>query len=90
MTDDDADSGYPPLAGHSLSWTNDKNPYIGPHSTLTAKVWVPEDPRLTSQQIISASVQDHSSSSSSHSIDSRHSLELNTGSYSDVRHFSTN
>ncbi|XP_070566590.1 pancreas transcription factor 1 subunit alpha-like [Ptychodera flava] len=40
--------GLPPLAGHSLSWTDDKqrkNKSSGPNNTMTAKVWTPEDPR---------------------------------------------
>jgi len=50
MSSDDCDT-YTPLTGHSLSWTNEKRrPYhqpsdtAGPH-TMTAKIWVPEDPR---------------------------------------------
>ena len=36
---------YPPLYGHSLSWVNDRQPQIGPDNKLSAKIWVPEDPR---------------------------------------------
>ena len=37
--------GLPPLAGHSLSWTDEKKQVLGPNNTLTAKIWTPEDPR---------------------------------------------
>ena len=37
--------GLPPLAGHSLSWSDDKKQAYGPNHTLTAKIWTPEDPR---------------------------------------------
>ncbi|XP_064647713.1 pancreas transcription factor 1 subunit alpha-like [Lineus longissimus] len=37
--------GLPPLAGHSLSWTDDKKSTLGPNNTMTAKIWTPEDPR---------------------------------------------
>ncbi|KAK6165688.1 hypothetical protein SNE40_022569 [Patella caerulea] len=37
--------GLPPLAGHSLSWTDAKKPAYGPNKTLSAKIWIPEDPR---------------------------------------------
>ncbi|GAB6032973.1 hypothetical protein CHUAL_012166 [Chamberlinius hualienensis] len=36
-------NGYAPLAGHSLSWTNEKKPKHG--NTMIAKLWTPEDPR---------------------------------------------
>ena len=36
--------GLPPLAGHSLSWTDEKKPKLGPNNTLVAKLWYPEDP----------------------------------------------
>lgn len=38
--------GYPPLAGHSLSWTDEKKASLGPNNTMTAKIWTPEDPRM--------------------------------------------
>ena len=37
--------GLPPLAGHSLSWTDEKKPTLGPNNTMSAKIWTPEDPR---------------------------------------------
>lgn len=37
--------GYPPLAGHSLSWTDEKRRGPGPNNTMVAKIWTPEDPR---------------------------------------------
>ena len=40
-----ADGLYPAVCGHSLSWTDDKTTQLGPNNTLTAKIWVPEDPR---------------------------------------------
>jgi len=43
--DRDGHYGYPPLAGHSLSWADDKKRYLGPKNTMTAKIWIPEDPR---------------------------------------------
>ncbi|XP_019363504.1 PREDICTED: pancreas transcription factor 1 subunit alpha [Gavialis gangeticus] len=40
----DPDYGLPPLAGHSLSWTDEKQ--LKEQNTVrTAKVWTPEDPR---------------------------------------------
>ncbi|XP_061180403.1 pancreas transcription factor 1 subunit alpha-like [Saccostrea echinata] len=41
---DDIARGWQPLAGHSLSWKDEKNPGLGPNRTLFAKTWVPEDP----------------------------------------------
>ncbi|XP_013391376.1 pancreas transcription factor 1 subunit alpha [Lingula anatina] len=42
-------NGLPPLAGHSLSWCDDKKtPCVtqqGPKRTMIAKIWMPEDPR---------------------------------------------
>ncbi|XP_066302461.1 pancreas transcription factor 1 subunit alpha-like [Branchiostoma lanceolatum] len=43
-TPGDLEYGLPPLAGHSLSWTDEKKP-ASSGSTLYAKVWTPEDPR---------------------------------------------
>ncbi|XP_033103207.1 pancreas transcription factor 1 subunit alpha-like [Anneissia japonica] len=38
--------GMPPLAGHSLSWCNEKKVFsCKSNNTMTAKVWTPEDPR---------------------------------------------
>ena len=37
--------GVPPLAGHSLSWTDEKTPKVGPNQKMFAKIWTPEDPR---------------------------------------------
>ncbi|KAK2142878.1 hypothetical protein LSH36_901g00009 [Paralvinella palmiformis] len=45
MLDEDDPYGIPPLTGHSLSWTDEKKPQLGPNSTMTAKIWTPEDPR---------------------------------------------
>ena len=45
LADDVEPYGLPPLAGHSLSWTDEKRPPMGPNNTLTAKIWTPEDPR---------------------------------------------
>ncbi|XP_004859974.1 pancreas transcription factor 1 subunit alpha [Heterocephalus glaber] len=40
----DPDYGLPPLAGHSLSWTDEKQ--LKEQNVIrTAKVWTPEDPR---------------------------------------------
>ncbi|XP_017289835.1 pancreas transcription factor 1 subunit alpha [Kryptolebias marmoratus] len=40
----DPDYGLPPLAGHSLSWSDEKQ--LREHNIIrTAKVWTPEDPR---------------------------------------------
>ncbi|XP_040306880.1 pancreas transcription factor 1 subunit alpha [Herpailurus yagouaroundi] len=45
----DPDYGLPPLAGHSLSWTDEKQ-LKEQNIIRTAKVWTPEDPRkLTSK-----------------------------------------
>ncbi|XP_007887919.1 pancreas transcription factor 1 subunit alpha [Callorhinchus milii] len=42
----DPDYGLPPLAGHSLSWTDEKQ--LKEQNVIrTAKVWTPEDPRKT-------------------------------------------
>ncbi|XP_077978004.1 pancreas transcription factor 1 subunit alpha-like [Glandiceps talaboti] len=46
----DMEYGLPPLAGHSLSWTDDKHKSNGPNNTMTAKVWTPEDPRKSKLQ----------------------------------------
>ncbi|XP_072269568.1 pancreas transcription factor 1 subunit alpha [Pyxicephalus adspersus] len=40
----DPDYGLPPLAGHSLSWTDEKQ-LRDQNIVRTAKVWTPEDPR---------------------------------------------
>ncbi|MEE6466898.1 hypothetical protein FKM82_007084 [Ascaphus truei] len=40
----DPDYGLPPLAGHSLSWTDEKQ-LKEQNFVRTAKVWTPEDPR---------------------------------------------
>ncbi|XP_004466436.2 pancreas transcription factor 1 subunit alpha [Dasypus novemcinctus] len=40
----DPDYGLPPLAGHSLSWTDEKQ-LKEQNIIRTAKVWTPEDPR---------------------------------------------
>ena len=37
--------GLVPLAGHSLSWKNEKDNTIGPNNKLVAKIWTPSDPR---------------------------------------------
>ncbi|XP_062066811.1 pancreas transcription factor 1 subunit alpha [Lepus europaeus] len=43
----DPDYGLPPLAGHSLSWTDEKQ--LSEQNIIrTAKVWTPEDPRKLS------------------------------------------
>ncbi|KFO35096.1 Pancreas transcription factor 1 subunit alpha [Fukomys damarensis] len=40
----DPDYGLPPLAGHSLSWTDEKQ--LKERNVIrTARVWTPEDPR---------------------------------------------
>ncbi|XP_075409308.1 pancreas transcription factor 1 subunit alpha [Tenrec ecaudatus] len=43
----DPDYGLPPLAGHSLSWTDEKQ-LKEQNIIRTAKVWTPEDPRKLS------------------------------------------
>ncbi|XP_077160108.1 pancreas transcription factor 1 subunit alpha [Paroedura picta] len=45
----DPDYGLPPLAGHSLSWTDEKQ-LKEQNIIRTAKVWTPEDPRKLSKQ----------------------------------------
>ncbi len=45
LPDDGEQYGFPPLAGHSLSWTDEKKVTLGPNNTMTAKIWTPEDPR---------------------------------------------
>lgn len=40
----DPDYGLPPLAGHSLSWCDEKQ-LREQNLIRTAKVWTPEDPR---------------------------------------------
>lgn len=44
MRADDIARGWLPLAGHSLSWRDEKNPSLGPNRTMFAKTWIPEDP----------------------------------------------
>ncbi|KAJ1100299.1 hypothetical protein NDU88_005385 [Pleurodeles waltl] len=45
----DPDYGLPPLAGHSLSWTDEKQ-LKEQNIIRTAKVWTPEDPRKISSK----------------------------------------
>ncbi|KAH0627516.1 hypothetical protein JD844_003305 [Phrynosoma platyrhinos] len=45
----DPDYGLPPLAGHSLSWTDEKQ-LKEQNIIRTAKVWTPEDPRKLSNK----------------------------------------
>ncbi|XP_048367455.1 pancreas transcription factor 1 subunit alpha [Sphaerodactylus townsendi] len=45
----DPDYGLPPLAGHSLSWTDEKQ-LKEQNIIRTAKVWTPEDPRKSNKQ----------------------------------------
>lgn len=60
----DPDYGLPPLAGHSLSWTDEKQ--LSEQNIIrTAKVWTPEDPRKLSNK-----------SASFHSADSELALEF--------------
>lgn len=40
----DPDYGLPPLAGHSLSWSDEKQ-LREQNIIRTAKIWTPEDPR---------------------------------------------
>lgn len=40
----DPDYGLPPLAGHSLSWSDERQ-LREQNIIRTAKVWTPEDPR---------------------------------------------
>ncbi|XP_072179702.1 pancreas transcription factor 1 subunit alpha-like [Diadema setosum] len=47
----DMEYGAIPLAGHSLSWCNEKKTQPGPNGTMTAKVWTPEDPRQSSSPL---------------------------------------
>ncbi len=49
MPDDGEQYGYPPLAGHSLSWTDEKKVNMGPNNTIHAKIWTPDDPRALGQ-----------------------------------------
>ncbi|KAM6338587.1 pancreas transcription factor 1 subunit alpha [Podargus strigoides] len=46
----DPDYGLPPLAGHSLSWTDEKQ-LKEQNIIRTAKVWTPEDPRKVNNKI---------------------------------------
>ncbi|KAK3589040.1 hypothetical protein CHS0354_007989 [Potamilus streckersoni] len=39
------DRGLPPLAGHSLSWRDEKKTNTGPNNVMVAKIWTPKDPR---------------------------------------------
>ena len=57
MLDDEDPYGVPPLTGHSLSWTDAKKPHLGPNSTLTAKIWIPEDPRKNNKALITDCTQ---------------------------------
>ncbi|GCC20938.1 pancreas transcription factor 1 subunit alpha [Chiloscyllium punctatum] len=45
----DPDYGLPPLAGHSLSWTDEKQ-LKEQNIIRTAKVWTPEDPRKSNSK----------------------------------------
>uniref|UniRef100_T1JDM7 BHLH domain-containing protein n=1 Tax=Strigamia maritima TaxID=126957 RepID=T1JDM7_STRMM len=44
LKDPPGTNGLTPLAGHSLSWTNEKQ-ISSSGNTMVAKVWTPEDPR---------------------------------------------
>lgn len=44
----DPDYGLPPLAGHSLSWSDEKQ-LREQNIIRTARVWTPEDPRKQQQ-----------------------------------------
>uniref|UniRef100_T1J8F5 BHLH domain-containing protein n=1 Tax=Strigamia maritima TaxID=126957 RepID=T1J8F5_STRMM len=44
LKDPPGTNGLTPLAGHSLSWKNEKQA-SPPSNTMVAKVWTPEDPR---------------------------------------------
>ncbi|VDI74951.1 pancreas-specific transcription factor 1a, partial [Mytilus galloprovincialis] len=44
FADDNSIYGGPPLAGHSLSWKDEKKPQLGPNKTFYAKIWTPENP----------------------------------------------
>ncbi|XP_030846558.1 pancreas transcription factor 1 subunit alpha [Strongylocentrotus purpuratus] len=59
----DNEFGVTPLAGHSLSWSNEKHSQPAPNGTMVAKVWTPEDPRQSSS---SSSPMSTGSSSSEH------------------------
>uniref|UniRef100_A0A8C5N0K1 Pancreas transcription factor 1 subunit alpha n=1 Tax=Leptobrachium leishanense TaxID=445787 RepID=A0A8C5N0K1_9ANUR len=48
----DPDYGLPPLAGHSLSWTDEKQ-HRDQNVIRTAKVWTPEDPRKLNKSAFS-------------------------------------
>lgn len=69
---------YPPLAGHSLSWADEKRRRFqrrGPGSgglngagshTMIAKIWMPEDPRQSSSgtMFIGTNIEDNEDSES--------------------------
>ncbi|XP_041478502.1 pancreas transcription factor 1 subunit alpha-like [Lytechinus variegatus] len=68
----DNEYGVTPLAGHSLSWSHEKNTQPGPNGTMVAKVWTPEDPRQSSSDSplsTGSSCQNSSPSSSFESYD---------------------
>ena len=44
-TPTETEYGLQPLAGHSLSWESEKKSNLGPNNVMSAKIWIPEDPR---------------------------------------------
>ncbi len=47
---DGREYGLPPLAGHSLSWS-DQNLKRGGTKVRTLKTWTPEDPRSSNRSV---------------------------------------
>ncbi|XP_064614440.1 pancreas transcription factor 1 subunit alpha-like [Liolophura sinensis] len=58
IVDDTERFGLPPLAGHSLSWTDEKKTLLGPNNTMVAKIWTPEDPRLNKAEADCSNILD--------------------------------
>lgn len=52
----DPDYGLPPLAGHSLSWSDEKQ-LREQNIIRTAKVWTPEDPRKAHSKTALADIE---------------------------------
>ncbi|KAK3715615.1 hypothetical protein QZH41_009607 [Actinostola sp. cb2023] len=47
--------GLTPLTGHSLSWTDSKKTKVVT-STMTAKIWTPEDPRMDNPSLFTSTL----------------------------------
>ena len=51
LTEDYDAFGLNPIAGHSLSWRDEKKTELGPNNTLRAKLWYPENPTKVSTAV---------------------------------------